>query len=84
MLVQTSLRPRTRNKVRIANLPVGLGAVVNRTWVVSGNFSSRASVALPLFVCDVESDSEGVLVGPFVALAEVGGEWRVGYLLLVD
>ena len=51
---------------------------------MSGNFSSRASVALPLFVCDVESDSKGVLVGPFVALEEGEGEWRVGYLLLVD
>ena len=41
-------------------------------------------MALPLFVCDVESDSKGVLVGPFVALEEGAGEWRVGYLLLVD
>ena len=51
---------------------------------MSGNFSSRASVALPLFVRDVESDAEGVLVGPFVALEEGEGDWRVGYLLLVD
>ena len=51
---------------------------------MSGNFSSRASVALPLFVRDVKSDSEGVLVGPFVALSKAEGEWRVGYLLLVD
>ena len=71
MRLPSDLGPDERES---ANLPVGLGAVVNGTGVVSGDLGGRAPVAFSLFVRDVERDSEGVLVRALVALPKEKGQ----------
>jgi len=59
VLIQTSLRT------------IALGAVLNRTFVMSSDLGSRSSVSLLLFIIDFEWHTQNFLVFAFIRLKNI-------------
>lgn len=66
MLIQGAFRP-TRNEMRVF-VPIRLGALIHGTLIVTCDFGGSTTMTLPLFLGDVKSHPESLLVLSLVRL----------------